>query len=71
MVYVCNAMRRKLANDAYEAKHPELGGERARYRDAAVRAIADMRKRFPILTAENFDEADEYRKTRISQLTGE
>ena len=41
MVYVCNAMRRKLANDAYEAKHPELGGERARYRDAAVRAIID------------------------------
>jgi hypothetical protein len=69
MAYVTQMMRRKMANDANEARHPELAAERIRHRTAAEQALADVRERFPVLTAENFQEANDYREARIRELT--
>jgi hypothetical protein len=61
-------MRRKMADEAHEARHPERVQERIRYRAAAERALADTHARFPVLTTDNFAAANEYRERRTREL---
>jgi hypothetical protein len=70
MVYIPRALRRKWANDAFEAEHPELAQERVRTRAASLQALADTRAKFPVLTPENFEAANAYREARIKELMG-
>jgi hypothetical protein len=43
--------------------------ERIRYRHiASVVVNAEVKARYPVLTAENFAEADEYRQARLQEL---
>lgn len=50
---------------------PGAAAERIRYRAAAEQALAEMRRRFPVLTTENFAEADRFRETRTQELLRE
>jgi hypothetical protein len=68
MAYVTRMMRQKMANEADEARHPERVFERVASRRAHEQALADMRVRFPVLTANNFAEANAYRETRAREL---
>jgi nicotinamide riboside kinase len=61
-------MRRKMRADADEARHPERAAERIRYRAAAEQALAEMHKRFPVLTSDNFEEANRFREARTQEL---
>jgi hypothetical protein len=68
MAYVTRLMRQKMADDAHEERHPERAQERVAYRKAAEQALAELHERFPVLTAENFAEADRFREQRTQQL---
>jgi hypothetical protein len=68
MAYVTQGMRRKMADAAYEERHPELAAERIRYRVAAEKALADTQAKFPVLTAENFQAANDYREAHTREL---
>jgi hypothetical protein len=61
-------MRRKMADDAHEARHPERAAERIAYRKASAQAMAELFARWPVLTAENFAEADRFRVERTQEL---
>lgn len=71
MVYVTQALRRKWADEAHEKRHPERVTERIAFRDASSKAIAEMRVKFPVLTADNFDEANAFRESRVRELIGQ
>jgi len=43
--------------------------ERIRYRKAAETAVAERQAQFPVLTAENFEEAQAFQERRIKELT--
>jgi hypothetical protein len=70
MAYISKAMRQKLANDAYEDRHPERGAQRIAYRKVAEQALAETQAKYPVLTADNFQEANDYRERRIAELLG-
>ncbi len=68
MAYVTQGMRRKMADDAHEARHPERARERIMYREAAERALAETMAKFAPLTTENFEAANAYREARTAEL---
>jgi len=68
MAYVTQAIRRKLADEAHEARHPERVVERVNFRAAADKALSETRAKFPVLTPDNFEAANEYRERRIREL---
>jgi hypothetical protein len=68
MAIVGKALRQKWADDAHEARHPERVTERIAYRRAAEQALAETSARFPVLTAENFEEANRFRETRTQEI---
>ena len=68
MAYVTQAMRRKMRDDAHEAAHPERARERIRYRLIAEQVTVELRARWPVLNAENFEEAAAFQVTRIGEL---
>ncbi len=47
---------------------PQQVAERKLNQVASALALDDMRKKYPTLTTENFQEADDYRKQRIREL---
>jgi hypothetical protein len=68
MAIVGRLIRNKAKQDADERAHPERAQERIRYRQAAEQALIDTRAKFPVLTAENFQAANEYREKRTAEL---
>lgn len=48
------------------ADRPEAIAERRAAKAAHERALADMRIKYPTLTADNFEDADAYRKSRVT-----
>jgi hypothetical protein len=50
---------------------PGAAAERVAYRKAAEQALAELRARWPVLTAENFTEADRFREARTQELLKE
>lgn len=42
--------------------------ERIKNRKACEQALADVRERYPVITAENFEEANAYRERRIREI---
>jgi tRNA A37 N6-isopentenylltransferase MiaA len=71
MAYVTRLMRRKMADDAHEARHPERAQERLAYRKAAEQALSETMAKFAPLTAENFEAANNYREQRTQELLKE
>jgi hypothetical protein len=61
-------IRQKAAADAAERSHPERAAERVRFRQISERALAETRAKFPVLTGDNFQAANEYREARIREL---
>jgi len=49
-----------------DAGRPERVAKRALYNQAKDQAMAEVRERFPTITPENFEAADEYRWDRIN-----
>jgi nicotinamide riboside kinase len=68
MAIVGRLLRKQWAADEAERRHPERAAERIRYREAAEQAFAEMKVKFPVLTGENFAEADKFCKTRTQEL---
>lgn len=68
MAIIGKALRRKWANDAYEAKHPELVQERIAYRAVCKQAHEETKARFAPFTADNFAEAAAFQERRIKEL---
>lgn len=62
-------MLRKHQATMRSAGRPEAIAERQVNREANKRALADCKSRYPVLTAENFEAADEYRKERAAFWT--
>lgn len=69
MAIVGKLLRQKWAADAAEKKHEkERAAERIRFRQCAEQALAETRERFPVLTADNFEEANNFRENRLQDL---
>lgn len=59
-------MLRKHLRSMELAERPEAIAERELSRKAHERALADCKRLYPTLSADNFEEADEYRKERVA-----
>lgn len=59
-------MLRKHLATIEAAGKPEAIAERKLNQEACKRATADWEARYPVVTPDNFEEVDEYRKERIA-----
>jgi hypothetical protein len=50
---------------------PDDVAERVRHRQASEQALAELREKFPVLTRDNFAEADRFRERRTEELMRE
>ena len=66
MAYVTQGMRRKMADAALEARHPERAQERVRYRKACGASTGGNAAKFPVITPESFAQADRFQNARIA-----
>ena len=62
-------MLRKYLASQEAAGRPEAVAERAIRHEACKRGGDDRREKYPVITADNFEEADNYQRERIEEWT--
>jgi len=53
------------------ANHPEAVKERQVSKQVHEKALAETKEKYPVLSAENFEEADLYRKSLVTHYLNE